>query len=135
MGNSLVGLGVAVSLGVMLACLVVILMIARLRRTTRKNSELEELRGVNLAAMGYIFRLESAYQEVCLHFKTPPNWEALDKPEILQRSFLVKKAAEEGNREIAELASIVSQMQEVMRVHLPPPPQPPPTAPDQGIKA
>jgi hypothetical protein len=47
-------LGVALSAVAFLAMIGVGLIAARLRRTARKSSELEEVRDMNIAAMGYM---------------------------------------------------------------------------------
>jgi hypothetical protein len=121
-------LGLAVSVGTAIGLVVVALIAARSRRTARKNSELEELREMNLAAMGYIYRVEMAYQQACNRLGVGVDWEALKKPRILNRQYLAEKAINEGNREIADLVSAVTHMQEQMKLVLPPPgpPGPPP---------
>jgi hypothetical protein len=72
-----------------------------------------------LASQGYIYRLESALLEACNQLGVEPNAEALAKPEILQRSYLVKKAREEGNREIQNLITTMSDVQEQMKSFIP----------------
>jgi hypothetical protein len=118
-GDALAVVGLAVSLGIGLVSVVVVLMIARIRRVSKRNSDLEEVREMNVAAMGYIFRVELAIQEACHRLGTEPDWAALDKPEILKRSFLARKAQDEGNKEIAELVAIVSQLQEQLKGTIP----------------
>src|ERR1044072_1995332 len=102
-----------------LATIVVGLMIARLRRVSKRNSDLEEVREVNIAAMGYIYRIEMAFQEACHRLGAEPDWASLDKPEILKRSFLAKKARDEGNQEIAALAATLADIQEQLKGKLP----------------
>jgi hypothetical protein len=118
-GDALATIGVVVSLGVAFATVVVALIIARLRRVARKNSELEELRDMNLKAMGYIYRLEMAFQEACQRLGVDPDWVKLDKPDILRRQYLAEKALNEGNREIAELAAALAAIQEQLGRHFP----------------
>lgn len=120
-------LGLAVSVGMALGVVVVALIAARSRRTARKNSELEELREMNLAAMGYIYRIEMGYQQACNRLGISVDWEALQKPKILNRQYLAEKAINEGNREIQDLVAAVTRIQEQIKLTLPvPAPGPPP---------
>jgi hypothetical protein len=118
-GDALAIIGIAISVGVSLALVVVSLIVARLRRVSRRSSELEDMRDMHLAAMAYIFTLEKAYQEACFSLGNKPDWGALDKPDILKRSFLAKKAVDEGNREIAELIAAFTAIQEQLKANLP----------------
>lgn len=118
-------LGVAVSIGMAIGVVVVALIAARSRRTARKNSELEELREMNLAAMGYIYRIEMAYQQACNRLNINVDWETLQKPNILNRQYLAEKAINEGNREIQDLVAAVTRIQEQMKITLPSPGPPP----------
>jgi HAMP domain-containing protein len=117
--GALATLGAVLSVTAFLVAIVVGLIVARLRRTVRKSSELEELRDMHLAAMGYIFRIEMALQEAANRAGVTVDWDSLDKPEILDRKFLAKKAKEEGNREIQDLVSTVNAMQEQLKGLIP----------------
>lgn len=112
-------LGIVVSIAAFLAMIVVGLVAVRFRRVARKSSELEELRDMTVAAMGYIYRVELALQQAANEAGVEVDWDALKKPEILDRKYLVKKARDEGNREIQELFSTVSAIQEQLKVHIP----------------
>jgi HAMP domain-containing protein len=112
-------LGVALSAVAFLAMIGVGLIAARLRRTARKSSELEEVRDMNIAAMGYIYRLEMAIQEACNRAGVDVDWVKLNKPEILDRKFLAEKAKSEGNREIQEMVATIAAMQEQIKGLMP----------------
>lgn len=118
-------LSIAVSLGIAFGVIVVSLIAARSRRTARKNSELEELREMNLAAMGYIYRVEMAYQQACNRLSINVDWDALQKPKILNRQYLAEKAINEGNREIQDLVTAVTRIQEQIKLTMPSPGPPP----------
>ena len=117
--GELATLGIIVSIAAFLGTIVVALISARARRIGRKNSELEELRELHLAAMGYIFTLERAYQEACSRLGIKADWEALDKPEILNRKFLAEKAIAEGNEEFKEMAAALAAIQEQLKERFP----------------
>ena len=117
--GELAALGIIVSVSAFFGTIVIALISARARRTARKNSELEELRELHLAAMGYIFTLEMAYQEACSRLGIKADWKALDKPEILNRKFLAEKAIEEGNQEFKELAAAIAAIQEQLKGNFP----------------
>lgn len=119
MGDALLPIGIILSIGIALGTVVFILIAARLRRTARKSSELEEVRDMNVQAMGYIYRLEMALQEAANKLNVKVDWDQLDKPAILDRKYLANKAITEGNREIQELASALAHMQEQLKGILP----------------
>jgi hypothetical protein len=111
--------GILVSILAFLTLIVIALIVARLRRTARKSSELEELRDMTLAAMGYIYRVEVALQQAANKLGVDVDWAALDKPEVLDRKFLVAKARDEGNREIQDLMNAVTTIQEQLKGYVP----------------
>lgn len=119
MGGALATIGLIVSLGLGVATVVGALIVARLRRVARRSSELEELRDMNLAAMGYIYRIEWAFQEACQKLGVNPDWKQLDKPAILNRQYLKEKAINEGNREIAALTEAIREIQEQLKGNFP----------------
>jgi hypothetical protein len=117
--GSLVSLGVLLSILAFIGAVVFALTVARLRRSSRKNAELEELREMNIAAMGYIYRLEFALQEAANLSGRSVDKQALAKPEILDRKYLAEKARTEGNREMQELVATVTAMQEQLKAFVP----------------
>ena len=84
----------------------------RTRRLSTEAKELRELREMNRAAMSYIYDLEMAIDEVSR--RSGIKLAAMDKPEILKRSYLEQKAQESGNPEIQGVLDI---MQEIRNRH------------------
>ena len=111
--NELGLLGIIVSTAAIVAMLASGVIVSRIRKVVRKNTELEDLREMNLAYAGYTFKLEAAAQELCNRLNVELN---VPKPEILQRSYLKKKAEEDGNREIQELMMTVDALKEHLSV-------------------
>jgi hypothetical protein len=80
----------------------------RQRRRSREVTELRGLRDFNVAAMGYIYSLEMAIQEIQHKY---PIRVKVEKPDILTQSYVEKRAESTQNTELQQMKDIMALLQ------------------------
>lgn len=79
----------------------------RQRRLSKEAQDLRELREMNLEAMKYIYQMEFAFAEISGKYGVEFSFE---KPDILKKSYLEKKAANEKNNELEQVAKVMGEL-------------------------